>query len=180
MKPYAIDKTKHLSDREYDRLHKKMLDLNGTHRERDATLILTSMYTGARPQEVLNIRAKDLSLDEKSVFIYGLKKSDNREIPVPDWLFKRLLAEVKAKLPAKNPKIFEIGYQRYNQIWKDLGLSNHTLKSLRHTFAVRNYKRSGHDLNVIQSLMGHRSIQNTIVYAKYQSTMESVRKALGL
>lgn len=89
---YALNKNKYLLDAEIERLEYIL----NSFKEKDArncTLLWTLLYSGGRAQEVLNLRIDDLNPEEQSVFIRGLKGSNDREIPLPTWLFERLEAE---------------------------------------------------------------------------------------
>src|SRR5262245_2234584 len=89
---YTLNKNTYLLEPEYDRL----IHILNSFRDKDprnCTLFWTLLHTGARAQEALNLRVEDLNTFDESVFIHGLKGSNDRELPVPSWLFKRLIAE---------------------------------------------------------------------------------------
>jgi len=41
----------------------------------------------------------------------------------------------------------------------------YSIHSLRHTYATRLYKASGHNLRMVQKQFGHSNIQTTMVYS---------------
>jgi integrase len=169
MSRYQINKTKYLLDEEKERLEKFLIERIDRD-VRNCLMLLTLLYTGARASEVLGIGSGDLNAG--TVLIRGLKGSDDREVPVPEWLYARLTSE-GAKRPSE--KIFNITYQRLNQIWQDYRPVRKNLHSLRHTFAITQLRKHGR-LDVIKKLLGHRRIENTMVYADYAYTNEEFRK----
>lgn len=171
MKRYELTKQKYLSDEELAALNQilmKYADIS----PRDCTLIWLALYTGARAQEVLNIQAEDVSTQDMSVTIRGLKGSYSREIPLNPWLFKRVL-----DLGTKSGPLFNIKYSRFQQIWYQYRPVRKKLHSLRHTFAIQLYKKS-HDVRAIQFALGHTSINTTMIYASYQFKTEELRRVI--
>lgn len=170
---YALNKNKYLLDPELDRL----VYILESFKEKDArncTLLWTLIHTGARAQEALNLRPEDLNTYEESVFIQGLKGSNDREIPVPSWLFNRLMREIPN---ARDGRLFPITYNRLRQVW-DLYRPVHKKQhALRHTFAIRLYKKTK-DLRLVQVALGHRNITNTMVYADYIYSQQELRKLI--
>lgn len=172
-KRYALNKNKYLLEAEVDRLH-YILESFKDKDPRNCTLLWLLLHTGARAQEILNLRAEDLNTYEQSVFIRGLKGSNDREIPLPSWLFRRL--EVAAH-QGDGPLIFSLTYNRLRQIWTLYRPVHKKLHALRHTFAIRLFKKTK-DLRLIQVALGHRNITNTMIYADYIYSQEELRRLI--
>jgi integrase len=172
---YQLNKNKYLLDPEFERLH-KILDTYKDEDSRNCTLLWTLLYTGGRAQEVLNLQKSDLNRHEETVLITGLKGSNDREIPVPSWLFRRL-AKMADEIPEDIPHLFDITYNRLRQIWDHYRPINKKLHSLRHTFAIRLYKKT-RDLRLVQVALGHRNIMNTMVYADYVYSHQELRRLI--
>ena len=170
---YALNKNKYLLDPEFERLQ-KILDTYKNDDPRNCTLLWTLLFTGGRAQEVLNLQKSDLNRHEESVLITGLKGSNDREIPVPTWLFKRL---ARLADEAEGNFLFAITYNRLRQIWDHYRPINKKLHSLRHTFAIRLYKKT-RDLRLVQVALGHRNIMNTMVYADYIYSQQELRRLI--
>lgn len=170
---YALNKNKYLIEPELDRLE-HILKSFGEKDPRNCTLLWTLLYTGARAQEVLNLSPEDLNTFDESLFIKGLKGSNDREIPVPSWLFQRLMKE---STRAHDQRLFAITYNRLRQIWTLYRPVHKKLHALRHTFAIRLYKRTK-DIRLVQVALGHRNITNTMVYAEYAYSQEELRKLI--
>lgn len=170
---YSINAQKFLSDEELEALV-KTLRLLSDREPRNTTLLFTMLHTGARAQEALNIRVQDLNDVAKSVFIRGMKGSDDREVPVPPWLYKRLV-DLRAKHTGE--RLFDFSYRRLDQIWHAYRPVKKKLHALRHTFALKVFRKTK-DLRLVQVALGHRNIQNTMVYASYVYTTEEMKRVL--
>lgn len=172
-KAYAINKNKYLLDPEYEHLE-ILLKRYVLKDRRNCLLLYVAMYTGARATEILNLKKEDLNVYDQSVFIHGIKGSNDREIPLPDWLFEMLedySKEVSGDL------IFDISYHRLRQIWDQYRPVKKKFHCLRHTFAIRLYKKVK-DIRLLQIALGHRNITNTMVYADFLYSQDEMRKLI--
>lgn len=172
-KPYAINKNKYLADPEYDRLL-MVLKRYIFEDTRNCLLILVAMHTGARATEILQIHKEDLNVYDQSVFIHGIKGSNDREIPLPDWLFEAL---EDYSLKVEGDKIFDISYHRLRQVWEHYRPVKKKFHCLRHTFAIRLYKKVK-DIRLLQIALGHRNITNTMIYADFVYSQTEMRKLI--
>ena len=173
MTRYALNKNKYLLDFEVERLE----HILKSFKEKDArncALIELALRTGARATELLMIRAQDLDDSQETVFLHGLKGSSDRELPLQSALFKRVRS-----LSPSNGLVFPISYNRLRQIWELYRPVNKTFHSLRHTFAIRLYKKTK-DIRLVQFALGHRNIANTMIYAEYVYTQQELKKILSV
>lgn len=170
---YTLNKNKYLLDPEMERLT-QILDTYKDQDFRNCTLLWTLLLTGARAQEALNLIKDDLNTHEETVFIRGLKGSNDRELPVPAWLFRRLL---KLSEQSQDGRIFPITYNRLRQIWDHYRPVVKKVHALRHTFAIRLYRKTK-DLRLVQVALGHRNITNTMVYADYIYSQQELKKLI--
>ncbi len=170
---YSLNKNKYLLDPEYEALHKlvtEFLDRDA----RNCLLILLALYTGARATELLNLRRIDVNTYDRSVLIRGLKGSSDREIPLPGWLFSNLERYLKT---LQQERLFPISYTRLVQIWQHYRPIHKKFHTLRHTFAIRLYKKTK-DLRLVQVALGHRNIMNTMIYADYVYSQQELRRLI--
>lgn len=174
MKAYQINQTKFLNESEVKELEEK---IKYAYRPMDRLLIELALYTGARAQEILNIKKCDLHDGEESVFIIGLKGSNDREIPLRSPIYKRLKEFANQSTEAKGDKVFHIGYKTFRRIWLRYRPVKKKLHALRHTFAIRLYRKTK-DIRLVQVALGHRSINNTMVYVQYQYATTELRKLI--
>lgn len=183
---YAINKNKYLLEPEVLRLESLLeksaeqspKDLSDTT-ERDTLLLWLGLKTGGRASELLALRKNDLNPYDKTVFIRGIKGSNDRELPLNKWLFDRLYAYSEL-LPTSGEgagDLFPIGYHRFRQIWDWYRPAPKKLHALRHTFAIRLYQKTK-DLRLVQVALGHRNITNTMVYADYVYSQQELRKLI--
>lgn len=170
---YSLNKNKYLLDPEADRLEYILRSFEKKDR-RNCTLLWTALYSGARAQEILNLRPEDLNTYDETILIHGLKGSNDRELPLPKWLFDRVLAELPH---ASDGRLFPISYNRLRQIWDHYRPVHKKFHSLRHTFAIRLYRRTK-DLRLVQVALGHRNISNTMVYADYIYSQQELRRLI--
>ena len=94
IKLYGLNKNKYLLSPEIE-------DLEGTIKEcmeiypRDALLLSLALKTGARATEILNIRYSDINEFDQTIFLKGIKNSNDRELPLSPRLFKKLMRYVR-------------------------------------------------------------------------------------
>jgi integrase/recombinase XerC len=170
---YQLNKTKYLLDPEYEKLM-ELLEKFQAEDERNVLLLELALRTGARAQEILNLTRQDLNSFDETVFIRGIKGSSDREIPLPRRLFERLL-RYATRLDSE--KLFDITYNRFRDIWAHYRPVPKKLHALRHTFAIRLFKKTK-DLRLVQLALGHRNITNTMVYADYVYSQSELRKLI--
>lgn len=168
---YSLNQSKYLLDPEYERLI-TIIDSFIEKDSRNCLLLTLALHTGARAQELLNLEAQDLNDHEQSVFIKGIKGSNDRELPIKTNTYKVL----RQLLPTSG-RLFPISYDRLYQIWHLYRPVPKKFHSLRHTFAIRLYKKT-RDLRLVQVALGHRNITNTMVYADYLYSQQELRRLI--
>jgi integrase/recombinase XerC len=171
---YALNKNKYLLPPEVERLKYILKSFSKTD-TRNTLIIEAALATGARAQEILNLRKVDLNSYDQTLYIRGIKGSNDREIPVLpsffDALIKYAACEVKGDL------LFDITYDRLLQIWHLYRPVPKKFHSLRHTFAIQLYQKTK-DLRLVQVALGHRNITNTMIYADYVYSQTELRKLI--
>ncbi len=172
---HQLDQTKFLSEEEWGSLEKVCRAALSTQDERNALLILLSFRTGARAGEILALRSGDFFPKHAKILIRGSKGSKNRELVLPAYLARHL--ESYLKRHPELDRIFPIGYHRLRQIWDWYRPAKKRFHSLRHTFALETFKKT-HDVHLVQMALGHRSIQNTMIYVEYYYSTLELKKAI--
>lgn len=168
----ALTKAKYLLDDEYRRLEDITTRYMATN-ERDCLLLKLAMATGARASEILAVRKCDLV--DNSVYIRGLKGSNDRELPLKRPLYQKLqryAAGVEGEL------LFPIGYRQFCTIWHHYRPVEKKLHSIRHSYAIRLYKRTK-DIHLVKTALGHKSLLNTQVYMDYVYSQTELRRAIA-
>jgi len=148
---------------------------------RNRALILLLLRTGMRIGELLNITLPDIHISERKILIYqGEKNYQGRVVYYSKDAEKALRKWLKVRNPAE-PFLFYGRNQAsltYVAAWTTMrnaleiaGLSGkgYSLHSLRHTFAT-DMLNAGLRLEVLQQLLGHRSVEITRRYARMSDT----------
>jgi integrase len=174
MARYSLNKNKYLLDPEYDHLELTLARYKFQDM-RNCLALYIGLKTGARAQEILNIKKSDINPYDQSVFITGLKGSDDREIPIDPVLFEDLDLYTRKMNP--DDFVFPISYHRLRQIWVDYRPVKKKFHCLRHTFAIRLYKKTK-DIKLLQMALGHRNITNTIIYADFVYSQTELRRLI--
>lgn len=170
---YSLNKTKYLLPPEVQRLRQLLGDYLGSD-PRNCLILSLALRTGARAQELLNLQKQDLNSYDQTVFIRGIKNSNDREIPLESRFFEILQRYADG---VSAPRLFPIGYHRLHQIWELYRPVPKKFHSLRHTFAIELYQKTK-DLRLVQVALGHRNITNTMIYADYVYSQQELRKLI--
>ncbi|MDP3014842.1 MAG: tyrosine-type recombinase/integrase [bacterium] len=143
---------------------------NAKHR----LLISLAYASGLRVSEAINLKIKDIDLEELTIHLKGAKGNKDRITIFPkkikndiinlianrpgnDYLFS---SERGGKLTERTAqKVFENALRKTN-IQKDA-----TFHSLRHSFATH-LLENGVDVRYVQELLGHQNIRTTQLYTK--------------
>jgi integrase/recombinase XerC len=170
---YSLNKNKYLLPNEMAQFE-ELLKKNLENDPRNCLILLLALRTGARAQELLNLKKADLNSHEESLLIYGVKGSNDREIPLHSSLFRHLnryASEVQGDL------LFPISYNRLRQIWEFYRPVKKKFHSLRHTFAIQLYRKTK-DIRLVQVALGHRNVMNTMIYADYHYSQTELRRLI--
>ena len=115
--------------------------------------------SGARPGELCLARAEDLKDGELA--IYAPKTRKMRWVPIPPPLAVEIRGHVGKLVPFEPADMIEFN----RAVQRGSGVKGFTSYRCRHSFAY-NYVAGGGNLAVLQTLMGHASIETTMVYVK--------------
>ncbi len=170
---YSLNKTKYLLEPEVERLQ-HILDSFFEKDIRNCLLLSLALRTGARAQELLNLKKSALNSHDKSILIHGIKGSNDREIPLHADFYKKLSNYADQ---VENEFLFPITYNRFRQVWEQYRPVQKKLHALRHTFAIQLFKKTK-DLRLLQVALGHRNIMNTMIYADYIYSQSELRKLI--
>lgn len=146
---------------------------NSKHR-----LLITLAYAGGlRVSEVINLRVKDIDLNQLIIYIRHGKGDKDRITTFPEKLVSQVLnftnfknkddyifaSERGGKLSIRTAqKVFENALKK-SGIKKDA-----TFHSLRHSFATH-LLENGVDVRYVQELLGHQNIRTTQIYTHVTS-----------
>ncbi len=146
-------------------------------------LIIALAYgSGLRVSEVVNLRVKDINLDELTIHIKNSKGKKDRITILPEKIKNDLQILIAKKSPDDIVFISERGgklSERTLQKIFENGLKNAKIKkdatfhSLRHSFATH-LLENGTDIRYVQELLGHQNIRTTQIYT--QVTNPNIKK----
>jgi integrase/recombinase XerD len=170
---YQLTQAKFLDESEwqdFERLCRRQLT---TENERDALALLLLLRTGARAAELLALTRNDFYERHSTVLIRGVKGSKDREISLPDWLARAAGRFIVNRL--EGDLLSPISYSRLRQIWLWYRPCKKPLHSLRHTFGLNMYLHT-RDIRAVQLALGHRRIDNTLIYTDYVFSRQQLKK----
>ncbi|QHW34805.1 tyrosine-type recombinase/integrase [Paenibacillus rhizovicinus] len=167
---------------EEEELADSLAYIEGRYRNRNIAIFLLMSYCGLRVGEVHRLNRSDFKKAKGTIEVFGKGRKWN-EIPVPETL-SAMLSEVEQERiepyrekedaffvsqKGKRLSIRQIqkiagqtfmAFKQQNPSLADMKLSCH---KLRHTFATMLLK-NGVDIRVVKELMGHASIETTMIY----------------
>jgi len=142
--------------------------------EKHSLLLNLSYGAGLRISEALNLKIKDISLEELTIHIKDAKGGKDRITIIPKSLKYKLKTIFDGKSP--NDYIFESNRGKklstrsaqkvFENALKNTNISKPaTFHSLRHSFATH-LLENGVDIRYVQELLGHANIRTTQLYTK--------------
>lgn len=163
----------------------------------DGTLLLISILatTGIRAEELSHLIGKDLDPETGGITVYAAKDSHDRTLYVPAWLCSAILSHPNLQNDLGRALFCLIephydGYlhsnrlrhnakQRLRHYWRllrpKLSASDISMHGLRHSVAIRMLEKTK-DITKVQSVLGHKNINNTMFYLKYVDSMEASKE----
>jgi len=126
--------------------------------------IFVGLYTGCRISEICQLKWKDVDLENRIIHIQG-KGSKDRTVPIPNKLFEYLISIKKENgYVVPGGKNISNLARRFRKYADRLGFYDITFHNLRDTYASW-LVQNGLNIKIIQELLGHDSIQTTLIYA---------------
>ena len=152
---------------------------------RDWAIIHVALDAGLRASEICDLKIKDLLIDQgqSSIIVRSGKGNKKRGVTIGEKLKNHLLSFIQwkrkngqmtrgvdylfiSKRGSSNRMSRQAIYQIFKRWAKKADLPDRfSIHSCRHTYASMLYKSSDYNLRLVQSQLGHSSIQTTQVYA---------------
>lgn len=195
-KNYYEDEIKYLKESEVLKL------LSGINNEFHKLLFSFLFETGARINEALQVKLNDFDLYNSTVKIHTLKQRSNkivRILKLSDSLLKMVLLYEKSKCLSSSDYLFvkksenkHITAQAVNKLCKKYFISilGPEYKEFSHPHTFRHSRaiqllNSGTNIIQVKTILGHKSLMNTLVYLKYsnkdiQESMIKANETLGI
>jgi integrase/recombinase XerD len=172
-----------MPERDVERLVATLRAAGGWQARRDLALFAFLLATGARLGSAMALEVGDLDLGDGTATLREVKGGGEQRVFLRADVVELLSALVGTRrtgavfLGRNGEPLTPRQAQRRFTGWLELaGIRGHySPHSLRHTFALGLYERTG-DVLVVQAALGHRSIASTLVYAR--ASAERVRAAV--
>ena len=151
-------------------------------------LIMIAYATGLRTSEVLHLRVSDIDSKRMMIRVQQGKGKKDRYVPLSPILLNWLRAYWKAARPSdllfpgkkpEKPLTSRCVWEACRLARKKSGIQKRaTPRMLRHSFATH-LLESGTNIRIIQTLLGHRSLNTTAIYTHVsRSTICAARSPL--
>lgn len=153
-------------------------------------MLATLIGCGLRASEVLAMRWVWLDPTKRTYTVGVSKGKEARVIPIPDWLWLRLVGMPRTLspyvFPSKDGGLHHRHFLRQplQRLCRELGLGNVTVHRLRGSFATL-HAEAGTPITAIQSMLGHADIKTTLIYIEQgfevrRRSQDALAKQLGL
>jgi len=129
--------------------------------------------SGARVSDITNLKPGNINIGKREVIIKDGKGGIDRNLSFSEYTAE-LLKKYKEARPKgdyffctlKGNKLDRVDlYNMVRRYAKRAGIDKKIgLHTLRHSFALKFYKDSGHDLIRLQKILGHKSLTTTQIY----------------
>ncbi|HEY9874597.1 MAG TPA: site-specific integrase [Candidatus Obscuribacterales bacterium] len=153
MKKYKVERKppRYLSKKEIENI------LDSIRKHELYPLVMVALYTGMRYGEIINIKWKDIDLENNTITVPKSKSGRFRVIPIHDRL-KPLLT--KNTIPFK----MMVNYRALRSLQAATGRKDIGWHTFRHTFASH-LVMNGVDIVTVSKLLGHSRIETTVIYS---------------
>lgn len=145
----------------------------GLYHEKSASLIALGAYAGLRVSESISANPDDVNLDTRMLLVHG-KGMRYREVPFSDRLEAALSfdhMDRRGFAPVSNSyarSLIQRTFKQADITHKDgTAIASHDLRA---TFATEVYEKTGHDILVVQKLLGHANVSQTQSYIGVNTT----------
>jgi integrase len=176
MRDARVSANKHRAERSYE-LYPNL----GTYADNLTPLVLLAINTGLRRGELWNLTWKDIDLPKKMLTVRGkgAKSGQTRHIPLNAAAMDVLKTHRGEVVPMPNVPVFGNAEFRkaFNALLDKAKIQNFRFHDTRHTFASK-LVMAGVPLNTVRELLGHGSIEMTLIYAHLAP--ENLRDAVNL
>ncbi|MBU1126766.1 tyrosine-type recombinase/integrase [Patescibacteria group bacterium] len=161
--------------------------LESTKNPKHRLMLSLSYAAGLRVSEIINLKVKDINLDELIIYIKQSKGKKDRISIFPN----KLKADIEPYISDKNKNDFIFSSERggklttrtaqkifENSLRKSGIKKEATFHSLRHSFATH-LLENGVDVRYVQELLGHQNIRTTQIYTQVTNpTLKNIKSPL--
>jgi len=141
-----------------------------------ATKLRISKETGLRPIELMNLKVKDIDLDQRTIYPTTAKHGSARKLKISANLNTLIQTHIIRHKLNSNDKLFRGNAARYGNAYRatrnalakklqDPIIHQIKLYDFRHYFATMLYAKT-RDILYVKQQMGHKSIDTTLIYTQ--------------
>ena len=141
-----------------------------------ATKLRISKETGLRPVELMNLKVKDVALEQRTIYPTTAKHGASRSLLISTNLRDSVQDHINRKKLQPNDKLFKSDALHYGHTFREMRnrlsekLNDHSLKQIRlydfrHYFATTLYHKYK-DLLLVKQQMGHKRVETTLIYTQ--------------
>jgi type 1 fimbriae regulatory protein FimB/type 1 fimbriae regulatory protein FimE len=151
----------------------KVAKKHPTNGHRDSAMILVAFLHGLRAKELINLKWSQFNFDEGMMDVKRVKNGVNCTHPITS-RETRALKKIKTKSSYvflsrfKEPIATRTFYDVVQKAGKNAGFNFPIHPHMLRHATGRKLATDGHDLNKIRLYMGHKNVNNTIIYMTYQ------------
>ena len=163
---------------------KRLLDIAKKHSLRDFLILLLAYRHGLRATEVGMLKISDVDFDRGRIFIHREKNGISGEHPLANdeiRYLKRYLRSRKKKTDILFPSNRGTPITRYtlDKMFKKYGEEAGIPKDKRHFHTLRHSAgvhriEAGMDILLVKDWLGHRNIQNTVIYTYISNPLRDI------
>jgi integrase len=144
--------------------------------ERVRLMVTLGALVGLRAMEIAAVHSNDVTLTEKGATLRVLGKgAKTRTIPISDEVAALLMSDEPQYMFPGRHGLSHISPAYVSRLVSKALPPGVTCHKLRHRFATRAYRNSGHNLRAVQMLLGHANISTTQIYTDVDN--EELREA---
>jgi integrase len=142
--------------------------LLGTYTDNLSPMVILAVNTGLRRGEMWNLKWRDVDFPERMLTVHGsgAKSKQTRHVPLNAAAAEALKKHRGNVVTLPDVPVF--GRAEFRKAWNGVlakaKLENFRFHDLRHTFASK-LVMNGVPLNTVRELLGHASIDMTLIYA---------------
>lgn len=132
--------------------------------DRVQLMVILGSLVGLRAMEIAQVHSDDVELDEDGAVLRIVGKgSKTRFVPLSDDVAEKIMSdEPRYLFPGRMSGHISSAY--VSRLVSKVLPPGVTCHKLRHRFATLAYKGSGHNIRVVQELLGHASVATTQMY----------------
>jgi len=141
-----------------------------------ATKLQLSMETGIRPVELVNLKVKDIDIEQRIVYPTTAKHGNARTLKISLILQNMIMDYIAREKLQPEDRLFNTDAHGYSKMYRmtrnalAIKLHDPTIKQIRlydfrHFFATNLYHKT-RDLLLVMNQLGHKNIENTLIYTR--------------